>query len=848
MMGRILGILGLFVGLVGVAQAAPQARGLKLGPPPAWVETFPLPSATDAAKDDGNGIDELLLDEQINPAEQATYFRSARRFVTAAGVERGSQLSFRWDPSYQTLTVHGVTLIRGAKRIDALRPGALRVLQREGGMEFNLFDGTLTAAVVLDDVRTGDTLEFAFTRTGYNPIFAGKYIDDLGMRSDVPFAELRFRLLWPQQRHLYRKAHGEIPIPRMTVTGDTLELVWEAHRVPALMIESDLPSWYDPSPWLQLSEFETWNDVARWAMPLYARGKPGKQVQALARRFEAEGKNGRERAVAALRFVQEEIRYLGFEMGTGSHRPNPPELVLSRRFGDCKDKALLLVALLEELGLKAWPALVHTQFAQDLDHWHPSPLAFNHVIVCTDVMGVEFWLDPTETRQGGPLDIAATPPFRRALLVDETTAGLSEISVPRQSVTEIHENWSVPSLKEPASFVVTTTFRGPAANQARARYLNRRHEEMDKSALEFYTERYPGVSTAKPLTVDDNVVENVFTTTETYTVANFFAAKGDGRGLTASLYPQEVRDTLPDPGSRKRTMPLGLNYPMSLIHETVIELPDDWPVTPKTTRVDTPYFRYHEAALALGHKVKFLYSWETLADSIPAEKVPEALAQIKTISDSLGWELTHNGIVQSETKATGLANLNVSLAAITVLFAGVCAGAAVKAARWRPPATVLASPEAPQLNGIRGWLVLLAIGLVFRPLFILNNIVTNFGTSFQADAWSTLTTPGGVSFHPLWAPLIVSELLWNVFDLFFSMLLIFLFFRHRRSFPWLMIGMLVLAVLAQIADASAAPYLPTVSEPEARAGRLLAARAVVQGLIWIPYLLRSRRVRATFIR
>jgi hypothetical protein len=145
-------------------------------------------------------------------------------------------------------------------------------------------------------------------------------------------------------------------------------------------------------------------------------------------------------------------------------------------------------------------------------------------------------------------------------------------------------------------------------------------------------------------------------------------------------------------------------------------------------------------------------------------------------------------------------------------------------------------------------LVLVAIGLVLRPFVTLNAIVTNFGAAFQSDAWSALTTPGGVSFHPLWAPLIVSELLWNVFNLFFSVLLIFLFFRHRRSFPWLMIGMLVLPVLVQIADASVLPYLPTISELEARSRKLLAARTVVQGLIWIPYLVRSRRVRATFIR
>jgi transglutaminase-like putative cysteine protease len=845
MRGRILWI-GFAVLVSGAAHAAPKARGLGFGPPPAWVEPIPVPAKAEKPQDDGNGIDELLYERQVNAVEQASYVRLARRFVTASGVERGSQLTFQWDPSYQTLTIHGVALIRGGQRIEALKPDAVKVLQRETGMEYGLFDGTLTAALVLDDVRPGDTLEYAFTRTGRNPIFAGKYLDEFGVRSSVPIERLRFRLLWPKERRLFRKAHGELPLPRMKTTGDVLELVWDVEHAAPVLVESDLPSWYEPFPWLQLTEFETWGQVARWAVPLYERGRPSSEVRALARKFAAEGKDKTARVAAALKFVQEEIRYLGLEMGTGSYRPNPPGVVLSRRFGDCKDKALLLVALLDELGVEAWPALVHTQRAGQVAAWQPSPLAFNHVIVLAKVPGGGSpWLDPTQTRQGDGL--AATPPFLRALIVDPTTTALSEMTAPRRRETLVSETWEVPSLVDAAALSVTTRFLGPGADRMRASFADRHRDAMEKDMLEFYTERYPGISRAKPIEIEDDPVRNVVTLKESYTVDSFFAEQKQRRGFYASIYPQEIRDALPDPESRQRTMPLGLDYPVTVVHQAVIHLPEDWGFTPNAKNVETPYFRYKESAEVKGRVATFRHSWETLADSIPAEKVPEALAQVGTIADSLGWELTHHGIVQTEAKATGIANLNFPLAMVSLLFTGMFTGAAVKVARWQPAPAVDAIPD-PALAGIRGWLVLVAIGVFIRPVGVLVQMVTLFTLAFQADKWAILTNPESGAFSPLWAPFITGELIMNLFFFVYSVLLIVLFVRRKRNFPMLFVGMLLAAVIGLTLDAGATALLPSTDAEDLQASRNVALRAAMQAAIWVPYCIRSRRVKATFVR
>ena len=116
-----------------------------------------------------------------------------------------------------------------------------------------------------------------------------------------------------------------------------------------------------------------------WAQSLFAITPDGKRFEAEAARFQALPEP--ERARAIVRFVQDDVRYVGVEIGENSHRPHTPAWVLDRGFGDCKDKSLLLVSLLRAAGLEAWPSLVHASAGQRLPKSTPSPDVFNHAIV-----------------------------------------------------------------------------------------------------------------------------------------------------------------------------------------------------------------------------------------------------------------------------------------------------------------------------------------------------------------------------------------------------------------------------------------------------------------------------------
>ncbi|RRA48709.1 transglutaminase family protein [Acidipila sp. EB88] len=127
----------------------------------------------------------------------------------------------------------------------------------------------------------------------------------------------------------------------------------------------------------------SWDAVGTWYAAL-AAGRDGSSPAIAAKVAElTAGKPGFANKVLALTgFMQDEIRYVAVEMGIGGWQPHPAVDVFRNRFGDCKDKATLLTAMLADAGIRAYPVLV--DFDHRLDLAMPSHYA-NHMIVAIEV-------------------------------------------------------------------------------------------------------------------------------------------------------------------------------------------------------------------------------------------------------------------------------------------------------------------------------------------------------------------------------------------------------------------------------------------------------------------------------
>ena len=152
------------------------------------------------------------------------------------------------------------------------------------------------------------------------------------------------------------------------------------------------------------------------------------------------------------------------------------------------------------------------------------------------------------------------------------------------------------------------------------------------------------------------------------------------------------------------------------------------------------------------------------------------------------------------------------------------------------------------LEGIRGWLLLVAIGVVVSPVRIMVLIMTTYPEILTSGVWEVLTVEGNDAYHPLWAPILTAEIIFNSALVLAWLYTAYLFFSRRRNFPKWYIGIVVFSLALIIGDAFAIKLvLPDepVFDPETLKD---VARSASMVLIWVPYMLVSKRVRATFIK
>ncbi|HET8772500.1 MAG TPA: DUF3857 domain-containing protein, partial [Thermoanaerobaculia bacterium] len=294
------------------------SREVAVQPTPAWVE--PLEAETSLAVARQNvrwGIYDLVNDHQVNG--DVRYFRIARKVLSPSGVQNASELELDFDPSFERLVVHRVDILRGSARIDSLEPDEIRVIEKEDDSDSRIYDGQRTALLFIKDVRPGDVIDYSWSVEGDNPLLGGRYTDEYDLSSGVPTRRLRHRLLWPAGHPLNWRG-GD---PEIAMHGETQVLVWERRDVPALDVEDEIPEWYEPWESIQVSEFASWKEVAAWADAMFVLdGRSSAEVKQLAAKLTAENATRDARITAAIRFVQDEVRYLGIEMGRNSHEPH----------------------------------------------------------------------------------------------------------------------------------------------------------------------------------------------------------------------------------------------------------------------------------------------------------------------------------------------------------------------------------------------------------------------------------------------------------------------------------------------------------------------------------------------
>ncbi len=151
------------------------------------------------------------------------------------------------------------------------------------------------------------------------------------------------------------------------------------------------------------------------------------------------------------------------------------------------------------------------------------------------------------------------------------------------------------------------------------------------------------------------------------------------------------------------------------------------------------------------------------------------------------------------------------------------------------------------LKGLKGWLILIGLGLVLSPWRLALQMGPLFYNMFTDGTFEYLTTPGTESYHPLWKPILFFEMIYNGIMILSAFFLAFLFFKKHYLFPRAYIGFTILPVIVVPLDAWLGSLVVTNEAMFDPATLKELIGSLLGAIIWIPYMILSKRVKATFV-
>jgi tetratricopeptide (TPR) repeat protein len=431
----------IFSVLLGIAAPAAAEPAPIIAPAPAWVQPMELPKPNPALKD--RPLQPLLLATQSHYAKDGSseyYIEVATLIQTPQGLAGMGNLTIPWQPERMDLIVHKVQIVRDGKAIDALAGRTFTVLRRENNLESATLDGILTAVLQPEGLTIGDVVTLAWTMRLKPGTLKFRPENMVSLPDGMPARRAFYREIWEDGVAMRWKAAPLFGKPSVAKTKWGTEVSLDLADAEGPKVPDTAPTRYRLAATLQTTAYDDWGQIGAILAPSYAAAQklaPTSPLQAEIARIAAASADPRVRAMAALRLVQDKVRYFALAMGEGGYVPSTADQTWARKYGDCKGKTVTLLALLSGLGIEAEPVLVNSLMGDSLGERLPQLSAFNHVLVGAKIGGRTYYLDGTRLGDRS-LDDLASSPFRWGLPIRAAGATLEKLPLlpPAQPLTD----------------------------------------------------------------------------------------------------------------------------------------------------------------------------------------------------------------------------------------------------------------------------------------------------------------------------------------------------------------------------------------------------------------------------
>lgn len=345
--------------------------------------------------------DEVVLDEIIDYEyfEDGTYTCHDEQWIkvlTEKGRRGASTVTISYNLRYGNGEIALVELISEDGSVTPIDIAAtLTETTDNSSADKNIFDPMnkdLTCAI--PGVKVGDIIHLIVNKKTIHSRYQNQWSELEVLEYTYPIVHTSISIKGPKTLPLKAKEVcnplGNVSFEEEELDEEHILYKWEVSDSPQVFDEPDTPPLYTQIQHLRVSTAESWEELSKWYWDLSVPHLE-KTTEEITNKVDEVGHD-----IAKLyKWVAQEIRYMGLTLEDTSpgYAPHDVDITFNNRYGVCRDKAGLLVAMLRIAGFNAFPVLIN--HGAKLNYRVPQPF-FNHAIVAVDMDGEYILMDPTD--------------------------------------------------------------------------------------------------------------------------------------------------------------------------------------------------------------------------------------------------------------------------------------------------------------------------------------------------------------------------------------------------------------------------------------------------------------------
>ena len=331
------------------------------------------------------------------------------KILNERGKEDFSEAQIEYDTTYEKIELEYARTIKPDGTVVDVGSRHIRDVSRY--LNFPLYSNVHVYIISFPEIVEGAVVEYKLKIYRNKLINKNDFVLDYPLQTSEPIISADFSLAMPETSSINIKIinekynnFGAQVKPSTQKTAGRLVYRWQFKEIPQIIPESNMPAAVQLNPTILISTFKSWEGIYKWWWGLSRdKIKSDAAIKNKVRELTQQLSSEEERIRAIYNFCAQKIRYVAVEYGQAGFEPHKAEDIFRNKYGDCKDKAMLLVTMLREIGSQAYPVLISTREYYNLNPDFPS-MMFNHCIAAVILKDETIFLDPTaETCSFGDL-------------------------------------------------------------------------------------------------------------------------------------------------------------------------------------------------------------------------------------------------------------------------------------------------------------------------------------------------------------------------------------------------------------------------------------------------------------